>query len=44
LTIAAEIGGIISLSILKTKVSDIVQQGWDEVNQKTRNLIQDQVF
>jgi len=42
LTIAAEIGGIISLSILKTKVSDIVQQGWDEVNQRTRNLIQDQ--
>jgi hypothetical protein len=42
LTIAAEIGGIISLSILKTKVSDIVHQGWDEVNQRTRNLIQDQ--
>ena len=44
MTIAAEIGGIISLSILKTKVSDIVTQGWDEVNQRTRNIIQDQVL
>ncbi|XP_054153706.1 leukocyte surface antigen CD53-like [Oppia nitens] len=43
LTIAAEIGGIISLSILKTKVSDIVEQGWDEVNQRTRNLVQEQL-
>ncbi|CAG2167347.1 unnamed protein product [Oppiella nova] len=42
MTIAAEIGGIISLSILKTKVSDIVEQGWDEVNQRTRNIIQEQ--
>ncbi|CAG2102171.1 unnamed protein product [Medioppia subpectinata] len=42
MTIAAEIGGIISLSILKTKVSDIVEQGWDEVNQRTRNVIQEQ--
>lgn len=44
MTIAGEIGGIISLSILKTKVSDIVTQGWEEVNQRTRNVIQDQVF
>jgi len=43
LTIAAEIGGIISLSILRTKVSDIVQQGWSEVNQRSRNLIQEQL-
>jgi len=42
LTIAAEIGGIISLSILKTKVSDIVYQGWNEVNLRTRNIIQEQ--
>jgi len=42
LTIAAEIGGIISLSILRTKVSDIVQQGWSEVNQRSRNFVQEQ--
>jgi len=42
LTIASEIGGIISLSILRTKVTDIIEQGWDEVNQRTRNVIQEQ--
>ncbi|RWS24759.1 Tetraspanin-15-like protein, partial [Leptotrombidium deliense] len=42
LTIAAEIGGIISLSILRAKVTDIVDQSWKELNQRTRNLIQQQ--
>jgi len=41
LTIAAEIGGIITLSILKVRVSDIVEQGWMETNGKTRHLIQE---
>jgi hypothetical protein len=41
LTIAAEIGGIITLSILKVQVSDIVEQGWMETNPKTRHLIQE---
>lgn len=43
LTIAAEIGGIISLSILKVRVSDIVEQSWTETNPKTRHIIQQQV-
>ena len=42
LTIAAEIGGIISLSVLKVKVSDIVDRTWSETNAKSRNLIQEQ--
>jgi len=42
LTIAAEIGGIISLSILKVGVSDIVEQSWTETNPKTRHIIQQQ--
>jgi len=42
LSIAAEIGGIISLSILRTKISDIFEQGWQEVNQKTKSLLQEQ--
>lgn len=43
LTIAAEIGGIISLSILKVKVSDIVDHTWIETNPKSRHLLQEQV-
>lgn len=43
LTIAAEIGGIISLSILKVKVSDIVDHTWTETNPKSRHLLQEQV-
>lgn len=43
LTIAAEIGGIISLSILKVKVSDIVDRTWMETNPKSRHLLQEQV-
>ena len=43
MTIASEIGGIISLSILRTKLTDIVEEGWNEMNQKTRNIIQTEV-
>lgn len=43
LTIAAEIGGIISLSILRVKVTDIVEESWIETNARTRNLVQSQL-
>lgn len=43
LTIAAEIGGIIALSILRTRVSDIITQGWNESNDRSRNIIQGQL-
>lgn len=43
LTIGVEIGGIISLSILKTEVVDITARGWNETNQVTRNVIQEQL-
>merc|ERR1712241_327696 len=36
----AEIGGIISLNIVRLQFDDILQFGWQEVNQGTRNLIQ----
>jgi len=36
----AEIGGIISLNIVRMQFDDILQFGWQEVNQGTRNLIQ----
>ncbi|XP_074593269.1 leukocyte surface antigen CD53-like [Brevipalpus obovatus] len=43
LLIASEIGGIISLSILRAKVDEIVEEGWNEMNVKTRNAIQTQL-
>jgi hypothetical protein len=43
LTIAAEIGGIIALSILKAKVTDIVEQSWLEMNLKSQHIIQEQL-
>lgn len=36
----AEIGGIISLNIVRLQFDDILEFGWQEVNQGTRNLIQ----
>lgn len=39
--VAAEIGGIVTLSILKIKMIDILKSGWEEVNEPTKNLIQD---
>jgi len=36
----AEIGGIISLNIVRMQFDDILRFGWAEVNQGTRNLIQ----
>ncbi|XP_064486273.1 CD82 antigen-like isoform X2 [Ornithodoros turicata] len=39
--VAAEVGGIVALSILKIKMIDILKSGWEEVNDPTKNLIQD---
>lgn len=41
--VAAEIGGIVALSILKIKMIDILKSGWEEVNEPTKNLIQDRL-
>lgn len=40
LSMIAEIGGIISLNIVRLEFDDILQFGWQEVNQGTRNIIQ----
>lgn len=40
ISMIAEIGGIISLNIVRLEFDDILQFGWSEVNQGTRNLIQ----
>ncbi|XP_059088997.1 CD82 antigen-like [Tigriopus californicus] len=39
-TILAEVGGIIALSVIRIRFGDIVQSGWDELNQGTRNIVQ----
>ncbi|XP_023243981.1 tetraspanin-9-like isoform X1 [Centruroides vittatus] len=41
LTISCEIGGIIALNIMKMKMTDILQTAWMEINQNTRNVIQE---
>ncbi|XP_077546548.1 uncharacterized protein LOC144159126 [Haemaphysalis longicornis] len=41
--VAAEIGGIVALSILKIKMVDILKSGWIEVNEPTKNFIQDKL-
>merc|ERR1719367_1564961 len=40
LAILAEIGGIIALNILGLEFEDILLSGWAEVNQGTRNIVQ----
>ncbi|XP_042867462.1 tetraspanin-2A-like [Penaeus japonicus] len=40
LAIAAEVGGLIALSILDTKLEVVLLNGWAEVNQGTRNIVQ----
>ncbi|XP_065571891.1 tetraspanin-15-like isoform X3 [Artemia franciscana] len=37
---AIEIGGIATLNIMNTQMDDIIEHGWAEINQGTRNLIQ----
>lgn len=39
-SLVAELGGIITLNILSISFDGILEQGWIEVNQGTRNLIQ----
>jgi len=41
LAIVAEIGGIIALNILGLEFEDILLSGWGELNQGTRNIVQD---
>lgn len=41
LTISAEVGGIVALNVMKMKMADVLQQAWSEVNQRTKNVIQD---
>ncbi|XP_076340963.1 tetraspanin-18-like isoform X4 [Tachypleus tridentatus] len=43
-SVATEVGGIVALNILKTKVADILSQMWSEVNQATRNVLQEKKF
>jgi len=40
LSMLAEIGGIITLNIFDKGFEDILEHGWREVNQGTRNLVQ----
>ncbi|XP_050696063.1 tetraspanin-18-like [Eriocheir sinensis] len=40
LAVAAEIGGLLALNILQTRLDDILLNGWAEVNQGTRNIVQ----
>lgn len=43
LTVAAEVGGIVAFNILNLKMTDILENGWKEVNDNTRNIVQDQL-
>ncbi|XP_015917774.1 tetraspanin-9 isoform X1 [Parasteatoda tepidariorum] len=43
LTVAAEIGGIVAFNILDLKMTDVFENGWKEVNENTKNIIQDQL-
>jgi len=40
LSMVAEIGGIITLNIFNKGFGDILEHGWREVNQATRNIVQ----
>ncbi|GIY12499.1 tetraspanin [Caerostris extrusa] len=43
LTVAAEIGGIVAFNILNLKMTDVLENGWKEVNENAKNIIQDQL-
>jgi len=43
LCMAAEIGGIIALSVYNQTIGDILHLGWKEVNQETKNIVQRQL-
>ncbi|XP_045114669.1 tetraspanin-18-like isoform X2 [Portunus trituberculatus] len=40
LAVATEIGGLLALNILQTRLDDFLINGWAEVNQGTRNIVQ----
>ncbi|XP_045602264.1 tetraspanin-13 isoform X2 [Procambarus clarkii] len=40
LAVSAEIGGIVALNLLQLRLDDILINGWAEVNQGTRNIVQ----
>ncbi|XP_042899239.1 tetraspanin-18B [Parasteatoda tepidariorum] len=41
LTISAEVGGIVALNVLRTKMTDVLSTAWNEVNQMTKNVVQE---
>jgi len=43
LCMAAEIGGIITLTVFNKTMEDVLQLGWREVNQESKNIIQSQL-
>lgn len=43
LIILAEIGAIVTISILKSNSSELIDQSWKEMNQKSKSLIQEQL-
>lgn len=40
-TISAEIGGIVALNVLRMKMTDVLSTAWKEVNQMTKNMVQE---
>ncbi|XP_042230137.1 CD82 antigen-like [Homarus americanus] len=40
LAVAGEIGGIVALNLLQLRLDDVLINGWAEVNQGTRNIVQ----
>ncbi|KAG8196678.1 hypothetical protein JTE90_006587 [Oedothorax gibbosus] len=40
-TISAEVGGIVALNVLRMKMTDVLSTAWGEVNQMTKNIIQE---
>ncbi|XP_054706906.1 LOW QUALITY PROTEIN: CD63 antigen-like [Uloborus diversus] len=41
LTISAEVGGIVALNVLSMKMTDVLSTAWSEVNQITKNVVQE---
>ncbi|KFM73321.1 Tetraspanin-15, partial [Stegodyphus mimosarum] len=41
LTISAEVGGIVALNVLRMKMADVLSTAWGEVNQVTKNVVQE---
>ncbi|GFR11648.1 tetraspanin, partial [Trichonephila clavata] len=41
ITISAEVGGIVALNVLRMKMTDVLSTAWGEVNQMTKNVVQE---